>query len=105
MGSVTSKLVKSGLNLRRNTDLNGVMQAFIPVNIHKYHHPRHEKILDGYDYFNTYIVVGILRATINFRRSDVRRHVMALEAIRVVSRISCNNNNTAVLSTLCVPYL
>ena len=45
------------------------------------------------------------RTNTNFERSDVQHHVMTLEASRVVIRISHNNKNTTVLSTLIVPYL
>ena len=38
---------------RENTDLTGGMQVRISVTRKKYHHPRHKKILDGYDDFNT----------------------------------------------------
>ena len=71
----------------------------------KFHRPRHKKILDGYDKFNTYVIVGSLRATTNFRRSDVRHHVMTSEASRLVSRLYHNNKNRTASSTLFVPYL
>ena len=71
----------------------------------KCHCPRHEKILDGYDDFNTYVVVGSLRATTNFGRSDVQCHVITLEASRVLSRLSQNNKEhragAALLQNLC----
>ena len=73
-----------------NTDLTGT-QVRATGTIQKCHRPRHEKILDGYDDFNTYVAVGSLRATTNSGRSDVRRHVMTLGASRVVSRLSQNN--------------
>ena len=75
-----------------------------PVTRQKYHGSRHNKILDGYDDFNTYVVIVSLRDTNNFVHSDVQRHVMTLEASRVVSRIYHNNENTAVLSLL-FPYI
>ena len=83
----------------------GGTQVRVPVTREKYHHPRHKKILDGYDYFNTYAILVSLGATTNFGRLDVRRHVMTLKASRVVSRLSHNNNNTPVFSILFVPYL
>ena len=54
-----------------NTDFIGVTQVRFPVTRQKYHCPRHKKILDGYDDFNTYVVVVSLRATNNFGHSDV----------------------------------
>ena len=77
----------------------------VPGNRHKYHCPRNKKIFDGYDDFNTYFVRGLSRDTNNFGRSDIRHHVMTLEASIVVIRLSKNNKNTTVLSTLFVPYL
>ena len=61
---------------RENTSLTGGMQARVPVTRHKYRCLRYKKILYGYDDFNAYVVVGALRATTNFGRSDVRRHLM-----------------------------
>ena len=61
-------------------------------------------MLDGYDEFRTYIIVGTLKDTTNFGRLVVL-HRMTLEASRVVSRLSCNNNNTTVSSNFLVPYL
>ena len=52
----------------------------VPGTRQKYHRPRHNNILDDYDDFNTYVVVGSLRAATNFGRLDVWRHVMTLEA-------------------------
>ena len=63
----------------------------VPGNRHKCHRPRHEKILDGYDGFNTYVFVGSLRVNNNFGSSDVQCHVMTLEASRALSRLSHNN--------------
>ena len=63
----------------------------MPGNIQKCHRPRHEKILDGYENFNTYVVVGSLRDTNDFGSLNVRRYVTTLEASRVVSRLSHNN--------------
>ena len=71
----------------------------------KYHRLKHEKILDGYDDFNTYVVSRSLRETIDFGHLDVQRHLMTSEVRRVVRGVSCNNKNTTVLSTLFVPYL
>ena len=90
---------------RENTDLTGGTKVRVPGNIQKCHRPRHKKILDGYDDFNNYVVVVSLRATNNFGRLDVRRHVMTLEASRVVCRLSHNSKNTTVLSDLFVTYL
>ena len=63
----------------------------VPVTKQKFHHPRHDKILDGYDNFNTYVVLGSLRTTYNFRRLYVRCQLMTSEASRVVSNLSHNN--------------
>ena len=71
----------------------------------KYHRLKHEKILDGYDDFNTYVVPRSLRETIDFGHSDVQHHLMTSEVRRVVRGVSWNNKNTTVLSTLFVPYL
>ena len=46
--------------------------------INKCHCLRHEKVLDVYDNFNTYIVVVSLRASPNFVSLCVHRHVMNL---------------------------
>ena len=92
MGNVTSKTEESGSDPKRNTYLAGVtMQVCVPGTRQKYHSLRHKKKLDGYDDFNTYVVIGSLRATKNFGRLDIQRHVMILEASRVVSRLSHNN--------------
>ena len=37
-------------------DLTGGMQVRVPGNIHKFHRPRHEKILDGYEDFFVWIM-------------------------------------------------
>ena len=55
---------------RENTDLTGGTVR-VPGTRQKYHCPRYEKLLDGYEYFNTYVVVGSLRATTNFGHLDV----------------------------------
>ena len=80
-----------------NTDLTGDTQILVPGDRQKYHCPWHEKILDVYYEFSTYIVVGSLRAPTNFIRSDVRRHMMNLEASRVVSIISHNNKEYDII--------
>ena len=80
-----------------NSDLAGGTQVRVPDNRQKLHCLRREKILDVYENFNTYVVVGLLRDTTNFVRLDVRRHVMNLEASRLVSRLFHNNIYTAVL--------
>ena len=90
---------------RENADLTGGTQVHVSVTRYTYHRPRHKKILDGYDYFNTYVVIVSLRATTHFGPLDVRRHVMTLEASRVLIRIYHNHNNTTLLSTLSVLYL
>ena len=85
-----------------NTDLSGDTKVCVPGTRHKCHHPGHEKILDGYDEFNTYIIVGSLRPTIHFGRLEVRRHVMTSEYSRVVSRISHNNKEYgSIIYPLC----
>ena len=82
-----------------NKYLTGGTQLHVPGTRYKYHRTRYKKILSGYEIFNTYAVVGSLRATTSFGNLDVRRNVMTLEASRVVSRISQNNNNATLLST------
>ena len=74
-----------------NIYLTGGTQVRVPMTRHKCHHLRHEKILNGYDDFNTYFVVGSLRARTNFGCLDIWRHVVTLEASKVVSRLSHNN--------------
>ena len=86
-------------------DLNGGMQVRVPGNRYKYHRLRHNKILDSYDDFNNYVVIGSSRATMNFGCSDVQHHVMTSKYSIVISRIYHNNKNTIVLSTLFVSYL
>ena len=71
----------------------------------KYQCMRKKKRLNGYDDFNTYVVVRSLRDTIDVEHSDVQRHLMTSEVSRVVRGIYCYNKNTTVLSTLFVPYL
>ena len=93
------------LMFQKMEGLTGGTQVRVPVTRQKYHRMRHKKILDGYDNFNTYVLVGSLRDTTKFGRSDRQRHVMTLEASRVVISISKNNKNTTVLSTLFVMYL
>ena len=73
------------------------MQVCVPGTRKKYHRLRHKQILDGYGNFNTYVIIGSSRATNNFGHSYVQRHVLTLEASRVVSRLSQNNKNTEVL--------
>ena len=63
----------------------------VPGTRHECHPPRHDKILDSYEIFNTYAVVGSLRANTNFGRSDVQRHVITSEASRLVGIIHHNN--------------
>ena len=87
-----------------NTDFTGGKQVRMPVNREKFHHPRYKEIWDGYDDFRTYIVVGLLRSTTNFVHLGIWRRI-TLEVSRVVSRISHNNKNTTVSSTLFIPYL
>ena len=70
-----------------NTDLSGDTKVCVPGTRHKCHRSRHEKILDGYEKFSTYIIVGSFRASINFGRSYVRCHVMTSGYSRVGSRI------------------
>ena len=54
LGSVTSKLEESGLNpLRQHR-----FEVRVPGTRQKCHHLRHKTILDSYDDFNTYLVVG-----------------------------------------------
>ena len=74
-----------------NTNLTDDMQVRVPGIKHKFHHQMHEKILDGYDGFNTYVFLGSLRATTNFGPLDVQHYVMNLEYSRVVSRLYHNN--------------
>ena len=74
-----------------NTDLNGGTQVRVPGTRQKCHRPRPEKILDGYDNSNTYIVLGSLGITANFGRLDIYLHAMILEDIKVVRRIYHNN--------------
>ena len=69
-------------------DLTGVTKVLVPGTRKKCHRPRHEKILNGYDDFDTYTVVLSLQDTTNFDCLDVRGHVMTLKAIRVVGRLS-----------------
>ena len=56
----------------------GLTQVRVKGDRHKCHRLRHKKLLDIYDNFNTYIVVVSLRATPNFVRLCVHRHVMNL---------------------------
>ena len=74
-------------------------------NRQKCHSMRHEKILNGYDDFNTYVMVLSLRCANNFRHLDIQHHVVTLEASIVVSRIYHNDNTNTILSTLFVLYL
>ena len=87
------------------TDLTGGMQARVPGTRHKYHHLMYKKILDGYDNFNTYVVIGCFRATTDFGCPGIQCHVMTLEDSIVVSKISHNNKSITVLSTLFVLHL
>ena len=80
-------------------------QVSVPGTRQKCHHPSHMKILDDYDDFNNYVVVGSFRDTTNFGSLDVRRHMMTFEASREVSSFSHNNNNTTILLNLFVQYL
>ena len=90
---------------RENTDLTGGTQVCVPATRQKYHRIRQDKILNGYENFSTYVVVGSLRDTTNFGRLEVWRCTMKSEVSIFVSRLSHNSNNTTVLSTLFVPYL
>ena len=102
--SATSKSGESRSNPWINTDLTGGRQLHVPKTRQKYHRLSHKEILDGYDNYNTYVIVVSLRNTTNFVHLYVRRRI-SLEASRVVSRISHNNNNTTVLSILFLPYI
>ena len=74
-----------------DTYLNGGMQVHVSGTRKKRHCLKHEKILNGYEDFNIYVVVGSLRATNNSGRLDEQHHVMTLEYGRVVSSIFHNN--------------
>ena len=56
---------------------------------------KYKKILDGYDDFRTYVIVGYMRDTTNFGDLDVLHHIILVSS-RVISRISYNNTNTTV---------
>ena len=71
--------------------MNGGTQVSVPDTREKCNCLRHAEILDGYDEFNTYAVVGSLMDTTNLGRLDVQRHVTTLEDSREVSRLSSNN--------------
>ena len=74
----------------------------VPGTRQKCHHPRHDKILDGYYNFNTYVVLGSLSTTTNFGRTYVQYHVMTSEASRVVSIIYHNNKEyDSIINPLC----
>ena len=60
-----------GLIHGENTYLTGGTHMRVTGTRQKCHHPIHEKILDGYEKFSTYVVVGSLRDTTNFGRLDV----------------------------------
>ena len=83
-------------------DLPGGTQMCVPGTRQQCHRPRYEKILDGYDRFNTYVVINLFRATDNFGNLDVRSHVMTLEASIVVSRLSYSNKYYgSIINFLC----
>ena len=106
MGGVTSKLVKSGSNTQVNIDLTGGTQVCVPGTRQECHRARHEKILDGYENFNTYVFIGSLRDTTNCGRLNVQRHVITLEASRVVSRLSQNcKEYDSIINPLCTIYI
>ena len=63
----------------------------VPGTRYKRHLTRHEKILDEYEKFNTYVIVKSLGGNTTFGRSDVRGRVMTLEASILVSRLYHNN--------------
>ena len=44
------------------------MEVRVPVTRQKCHCPRYKETLDGYNDFNTYVVVGSLRNTTSFGR-------------------------------------
>ena len=88
-----------------NTDLNGGTQVRVLGTSQKCQIPMHKKILDGYDDFNSYVVILSFRDTTNFERLDIQRYGMSSKASKIVSRTSHNNKNTTVLSTLFLPYL
>ena len=50
----------------KNTYFTGGMQVRGPVAGQKYQCPRNNKILDGYENFSTYVIVGSLKAATNF---------------------------------------
>ena len=100
---IGGELVKSIYKSR--TLLVVVTQVRVKGAINKCHPLRHEKVLDIYDNFNTYIVVVSLRVTTNFVHLCVCSYVMtSVDSIKV-SMLSQNNNNTTLLLTLFVPYL
>ena len=80
----------------KNTDLTCGTRVSMPVTRQKYHCPRYKEIMDGYNTFITYFIVGYLRATTNAVYLDVR-NCMTTEASKVLIRISQNNKNTTLL--------
>ena len=84
-----------GIINRENIDLTGGKQVRVPVTRQKCHCPRYKEILDGYNDFRNYVVVGSLKATTNFGRSNVH-HIFLSEASKVVSRIHYNDKNTTL---------
>ena len=65
---------------------------------------RYKEILDDYDDFRTYSIIGSLRATDIFGCSDICRCMILVDS-RVIIVLSHNNNNTRALSIFLVPYL
>ena len=54
-----------------NTFLTGSMKLCVPVTRQKCNCPRYKEILDGYDDFSTYAIVGSLRDTTTFGCLDI----------------------------------
>ena len=96
---------RAGLIYGENMDFTGGTQVRVSVTMQKYQHFRYKEILDGYNDFSTEVVVESLRATDYFVHLDVQ-HCMTLEASKLLSRISHNNKNTTVSSTIhCTVYI
>ena len=107
LGGVESATIQSGVsgsNPWRKHRFDWWYMSDLPVTRQKCHLPRYKEILDGYDDFRTYVIVGSLKCATYFGRLDAWRCITS-EASRVVCRIYNNNNNTPISSTFFVPYL
>ena len=62
-----SELGNSGSDLQRNTHFTDGAQVGVTGTRKKFHRPMHEKIMEGYDEFNAYVIVTGYKTSTDWR--------------------------------------